>query len=38
MDIEATVSTPNSLRQFKRYSQNDKPVAFLTWAAVSSEV
>lgn len=37
-EIEALVATPILLRQFKLYSQKDKPIAFLTWAAVSDEV
>ncbi|WP_417827114.1 toxin-activating lysine-acyltransferase [Thalassospira povalilytica] len=37
-DIEAMIAIPILLRQFKLYSQKDKPIAFLTWAAVSDEV
>lgn len=34
-EIEALVATPILLRQFKLYSKDKQPVAFLTWASVS---
>ena len=34
-EIEALVATPILLRQFKLYSKDNQPVAFLTWASVS---
>ena len=37
-EIEALVATPILLRQFKLYSKDDQPVAFLTWASVSDAV
>lgn len=37
-DIEALIAAPILLRQFKLYSKDNQPVAFLTWASVSEEV
>jgi len=37
-EIEAMVATPILLRQFKLYSKDEQPVAFLTWASVSDAV
>lgn len=37
-EVEAIVATPILLRQFKLYSKDKQPVAFLAWASVSDEV
>lgn len=37
-EIEALVATPILLREFKLYSKDKQPVAFLTWASVSDAV
>ena len=37
-EIEARVALPIFLRQFRLYSKDNQPVAFLTWASVSDEV
>gem|GEM_PF-3215337 len=37
-DREDLIATPILLRQFKLYSKDDQPVAFLTWASVSDAV
>ncbi|WP_257898195.1 toxin-activating lysine-acyltransferase [Roseovarius mucosus] len=37
-EIEALVATPILLRQFKLYSKDKQPVAFLTWASASDAV
>lgn len=36
-EVEARIATPILLRQFKLYSKDDQPVAFLTWASVTDE-
>ena len=37
-EIEALVATQMLLRQFKLYSKDKQPVAFLTWASASDAV
>lgn len=37
-DIEAIVTAPILLSQFKLYSKGKQPVAFLSWATVSDEI
>ncbi|WP_336098883.1 toxin-activating lysine-acyltransferase [Roseovarius sp. CH_XMU1461] len=36
-EVEAIVATPILLRQFKLYSKDNQPVAFLTWAGLSDD-
>lgn len=37
-DIEKLVATPILLKQFKLYSKDKQPVAFLSWASVSDAI